>query len=201
MPATLTNQRKFLMTPVHGLWLLLLLISAGLQAADLVSVWRFDRRLISDNQLWLLFSGNIVHLNWVHWGLNMAGLAIVAFFFSSYGSLRQWLLVCLISSLFVGAGLFWWNPAVVTYVGLSGVLHGLFLYGVLREVKQHPASGYLLLLLLVAKLIWEFFYGALPGSEEFTKGTVVTDAHLYGAIGGVASFVLIAGLSAVTRSG
>jgi len=195
MHIILTNCKRWLsgqqFTRNHLLWSAILLLSAILQAGDWVATWRYDSRLISDNQLWLLFSAHLVHLNWTHWALNMAGLAIVAFFFSSYGRLWQWSLVCFVSALFVSLGMYWWNEEVVTYVGLSGVLHGLFLYGALREIRHYPVSGYVLLSLLVAKLVWELFNGALPGSEEMTEGRVVTDAHLYGAIGGVVSFALL----------
>lgn len=175
----------------HGLWLFILLLSAYLQASGQVPHWRYDLALIKSGDYWLLLSGNIVHLNWAHWGLNIAGLAIVAFFFSTYGSLLHWLLVIFIAAIFVGLGLYWFNPEVTTYVGLSGVLHGLFIYGGVREIRFYPASGYALLLMLVGKLIWEIFYGAVPGSEELTEGRVVTDAHLYGALGGALAALLL----------
>jgi rhomboid family GlyGly-CTERM serine protease len=168
----------------HSLWLLILLLSWALQAGGLVADWRFDRALIAQGDVWLLFSGHFVHLNWTHWALNMAGLAVVAFFFSPYSSVWQWLWVIFIAALFVGLGLYWRNPELHTYVGLSGVLHGLFIYGAMRETRRYPASGYVLLALLVGKLIWEFMNGPLPGSETMTQGRVATDAHLYGAFGG-----------------
>jgi len=175
----------------HGLWLLLALLSALLQAAGWVADWRFDRGLIDSGHYWLLFSGHIVHLNWNHWALNMAGLAVVAFFFSVYATLLQWLFVVFVSALSVGLGLYWLNPELVTYVGLSGVLHGLFIYGAIHETRHYPVSGAALLVLLIGKLSWEFFNGALPGSEELTSGHVVTDAHLYGAVGGAVAAGLL----------
>ena len=175
----------------HGLWLFILLLSAYLQASGNMPNWRYDQALIDNGHYWLLLSGNIVHLNWAHWGLNIAGLAIVAFFFSGYGSVFHWLFVISVSAVFVGVGLYWFNPDVTTYVGLSGVLHGLFIYGGLREIRFYPASGYALLFILVGKLIWEVFYGAVPGSEELTAGRVITDAHLYGAIGGGLAAVML----------
>lgn len=175
----------------HSLWLMILLLSLSLQVGDHVLSWRFDHGLIANGHYWLLLSGHFVHLNWMHWGLNMAGLAIVAFFFSPYGSVLQWLLVSAISAIFVGLGLFWLNPDVTTYVGLSGVLHGLFIFGALRETRFYPASGYALLVLLTAKLIWELMNGALPGSEELTSGRVITDAHFYGALGGLFSAAVL----------
>jgi rhomboid family GlyGly-CTERM serine protease len=175
----------------HSLWLVILVLSLSLQAGGHATSWRYDLNLINDGHYWLMLSGHFVHLNWTHWALNMAGLAIVAFFFSPYGNVMQWLLVILVSSLFVSFGMYRWNPDVVTYVGLSGVLHGLFIYGAIRETRFYPASGYALLALLVAKLIWELMSGPLPGSEELTKGRVITDAHFYGAVGGLVSALVL----------
>jgi rhomboid family GlyGly-CTERM serine protease len=150
----------------------------------MVPAWRFDRTLIAQGDFWLLFSGHLVHLNWTHWALNMAGLGIVAVFFSPYASLRQWLWVLFCAALFSGLGMYWRDPQLQTYVGLSGVLHGLFIFGALREIRRYPASGYVLLALLITKLIWEATQGPMPGSEELIQGKVATSAHFYGAMGG-----------------
>ena len=171
--------------PSHILWLILFLLSFCLQAFDWIDNWRFNRALVEQGDAWLLLTGHIVHMNWSHWLLNMAGLAIVAFFFSSHASFRQWLIVVVVSSAVISAGIWWWMPDIRYYVGLSGVLHGLFLYGALREIRFYPVSGYVLTTVLIAKLSWEFFNGALPGSEDMTGGRVLTEAHLLGAIGGV----------------
>jgi rhomboid family GlyGly-CTERM serine protease len=131
-----------------------------------------------------------VHLNWTHWALNMAGLVIVAVFFSLYGSILDWLFVLLFSAIVIGLGLYWFHPELGWYVGLSGVLHGLFIYGAIREIRFYPVSGYILLLLLTGKLFWEYMNGALPGSEQMTGGRVLVEAHLYGAIAGLVAVFL-----------
>ena len=169
----------------HILWLLLFLLSFLLQALDWIDDWRFNRSLVEQGDIWLLLSGHIVHMNWSHWLLNMTGLAIVAFFFSSHASFRQWLLVILVAAGVISAGVWWWLPDIKYYVGLSGVLHGLFLYGALREIRFYTISGYVLTTVLIGKLTLEFFNGALPGSEDMTGGRVLTEAHLLGAVGGI----------------
>lgn len=187
MTKTMSNLLKFhyQYQSSHILWLILFLGSFILQAFDWIDSWRFNRELVEQGEVWLLFSGHIVHLNWSHWLLNMAGLAIVAFFFSPYASFKQWLVVILFSACVINVGLWWWMTDIRTYVGLSGVLHGLFLYGALREIRFYPVSGYVLVCVLIAKLSWEFFNGALPGSEDMAGGRVLTEAHLLGAIGGI----------------
>lgn len=176
--------------PSHLLWLLIFMVSTLAQAFDWVSSWQFNRELVVQGDVWLLFTAHLVHLNWSHWVLNMAGLGIVAFFFSPYASFLKWLSVILVSIVTISAGLWWWLPEIRFYVGLSGVLHGLFLYGALRETRVYPLSGYVLVTVLLAKLTWEFFNGALPGSEEMAGGRVLTEAHLLGAIGGVLVWLL-----------
>lgn len=188
----MTIKNRIVFTRVHWLWTAIVLATLIIQLTDWGDYVRYDRNLIADGHFWLFLSGHFVHLNWPHWALNMAGLAIVAFFFSTYGVILHWLGVIVISALFVGLGLYWFHPEIGWYVGMSGVLHGLFLFGVIREIKVYPTSGVVLLVLLIGKLIWEVMYGALPGSQDMTGGTVVTDAHLYGAIGGVVCAGLIA---------
>jgi len=174
----------------HVLWLFLFIICYTLQAAGLAHEFQFDRVLVDQGHYWLLLTGHFVHLNWMHWALNMAGLVIVAVFFSQYGNLLDWLFVLLFSAVFTGLGLYWFHPELIWYVGLSGVLHGLFIYGAVREIRFYPFSGYVLVLLLAGKLFWETMNGALPGSEEVTGGRVVVEAHLYGAIAGFVSVFL-----------
>ena len=174
----------------YVLWLFLFVICFTLQSAGLVSTFQFDRILIDQGQYWLLFTGHLVHLNWTHWALNMAGLVIVAVFFSLYGSVLDWLFVLSFTAAVVGLGLYWFHPELVWYVGLSGVLHGLFIYGAMREIRYYPVSGYVLVLLLAGKLFWEYMNGALPGSEEMTGGRVIVEAHLYGAIAGLVAIFL-----------
>jgi len=169
----------------HLLWAGLFVLSLILQTFNWVDSWRFDRVLVEQGSYWLLLSGHVAHFNWVHWLLNMAGLAIVAFFFGPHASVKQWFAVMLCSMVLISSAIWLWLPDVRTYVGLSGVLHGLFLYGALREIRYYPVSGYVLLCVLIAKLAWEFFNGAMPGSEEMTGGRVLTESHLFGAIAGI----------------
>ena len=168
----------------YGFWLVLLVLCLISQAAGLSQVIRYDRGAISEGDVWLLISAHMAHLNWNHYWLNMAGLLLVVIFFRHYCTARVWLLVFLISAIVVGLGLFYLNPEVQRYVGLSGVLHGMFIVGAWFEMKRYPKSGGVLLILITMKLVWEQLSGALPGSESMSGGRVIVDAHLYGALAG-----------------
>jgi len=167
----------------YKLWLVLFLICFFIQAMQLVPQLRFDRALIEQWQLWRLISGHFSHLNWNHFLLNMAGLSMVAFFFSSYKSTGYWVLAILFIALFSSLGMLL-DQQFQRYVGLSAVLHGLFIIGGRWEMRRYPLSGVVLLVVIIGKVIYEQMYGALPGSETMTGGRVAVNAHLYGAIAG-----------------
>jgi len=169
----------------HGLlWLLLILLCAIFQWSGFVTELRYDRQLIASGQWYRMISANFVHLNNSHLLMNALGVVLVMAFFSGHLKKMQWIGLIVISSLFVTIGLTLFNPEIHRYVGLSGVLHGLFIAGAMIEIKRFPLSGWLLLVVLVGKLAWEQLVGAMPGSESMINGRVVVDSHLYGAIAG-----------------
>ena len=146
---------------------------------------RNERSAIIDGQWWRLLSGNFVHLSWAHLWMNLAGLLLIWMLLGRLLSLGQWLMVITTSSLAVGLGLLAFDPQLDWYVGLSGMLHGMFVAGLINNIQRGYRLEWLLLIGLIAKLIWEQTSGALPGSTELAGGAVIVDAHLYGAISGL----------------
>ena len=152
---------------------------------------RYDRTAIHNGELWRIISGNLVHLGWEHLLMNLAGLILIWLLYGRLLSNRQWLLVVLMSSLAVGVGLYLTNPQLDWYVGQSGMLHGLFVTGLVINLRKGYKLEWLLLLGLIVKLIWEQIHGALPGSAELAGGAVIVDAHLFGAISGIIAGTLL----------
>jgi len=165
------------------LTLLSLIIAMG---GERWTTWlRYDREAILAGEYWRLFTAHLCHLGWPHLIMNIAGLLLIWALFGRLLSLGAWLTVLCASALAVSGDLLWFDPAIRWYVGLSGVLHGLFIAGVITSISRGEHSEYLLLAFVIGKLAWEQRYGALPGSESFAGGHVVVDAHLYGALGGL----------------
>lgn len=164
-------------------WLVLFLLCFFIQLLQLHDYMRFDRALIEQWQIWRLVTGHLTHLNWNHFMLNMTGLGIVVYFFANYQTTGYWMLALLYLALFCSGGLLL-DGELNRYVGLSGVLHGLFIIGGRLEMLRFKASGIALLLLIIGKLIWEQLNGAMPGSESLTGGRIAINAHLYGAMAG-----------------
>ena len=176
---TLTTQ---MMLPIILTVCVTLVMVFGSTASDWL---RFDRHAILQGQLWRLLTAHLTHLGWSHLAMNVAGLWLIWFLFGQRLSTGYWLLILLGSALGVSLGLLAFHPDILWYVGLSGVLHGLFVGGCLMDIRSGRKDALLLFALIVAKLAWEQFSGPLPGSEATAGGKVVVDAHLYGAICGV----------------
>lgn len=157
---------------------------------------RYGRDEILQGQWWRVLSGHFVHLGWKHTLMNMTAWLLIWFIFRGALSDRVWLIAILVCSLGVSAGLYFLNPDLRWYVGFSGTLHGLFVLGALMHVRAGLVLERWLLVLLAAKLAWEHWHGAMPGSEQFAGGNVIVDAHLYGAVTGLAI-----GLFHITRRG
>ena len=180
------KQYQVLIIPV-----LISLLSIGFQATDLVPQLRYTRSFVEQGQWWLFFTGNLVHLGWGHLLLNLAGLGMVWWFFFDEFKAWEWLLILVVSGLFVTLGLYFFDPHLIWYVGLSGLLHGLFVAGGIRLLSKEFGFALTLLMVFAGKLAYEQYFGSLPGTTEMSGGPVVVNSHLYGAIGGVVSAVLI----------
>ena len=164
-----------------SLSLILLLFYALLPA----ETFEYNRLAVSNGELWRLLTAHLVHTEGSHFLLNLAGLVLVWVFFANLASARDWLACLLAVSLFTSVMVYLWLPDLMLFVGLSGVLHGLFTYGLWRDWSLRRAEAVMLLLIVSAKLGWEQLMGPLPGSEQAAGGPVLVEAHLYGALGGI----------------
>jgi rhomboid family GlyGly-CTERM serine protease len=105
-----------------------------------------------------------------------------ALFARDYSPLR-WLAIYLFASLAISAGLWWFNPDLEWYVGASGSLHGVMTAGTLAHLRRGDLDGWILATFVIAKLAYEQFAGSMPFAGA---ANTIVDAHLYGAVGGLA---------------
>jgi rhomboid family GlyGly-CTERM serine protease len=157
----------------------------GLGGTPLRAALAWDRGAIAEGEFWRLVSGHFVHLGWSHLLLNLAGLALVAWLVGKRFSAVRWALIaaCSIAAIDIGFALI--QVELDRYVGLSGLLYGLLVAGLLAGVLQRDREAIILAAFIVAKIAWEQLAGPMPGSEMTTGGRVIVEAHLYGALGGL----------------
>ncbi|NOX70046.1 MAG: rhombosortase [Gammaproteobacteria bacterium] len=152
-------------------------------AGDAGRQWlRWDRGAIADGEIWRLVSGHLVHMNWSHFGLNAAGLILVWLLVGERFSSRNWVWIVVVTIAGTDLGFWFLDPQLQWYVGMSGLLHGLLMAGLVMGVLSEPRESLLIGAFVVAKLAFEQLSGSLPGSEMASGGPVIVNAHLYGSI-------------------
>jgi len=183
MIKSLAQQWKLFILP-FCLAIIVILISAI--GDNLTQLLRYDALAISDNnQYWRLFTAHFTHLSWSHLWLNVAGLILVFVFFAACLSPNYWIISFLIASICISVLIYFFNPEIRWYVGLSGVLHTLFILGGIADIQVRKWEGISFTVIILAKVIYEQIAGPLPGSEEAAGGPVLVDAHFYGAMMGL----------------
>ncbi|MFV1993521.1 MAG: rhombosortase, partial [Acidiferrobacterales bacterium] len=144
---------------------------------------------IMAGQVWRLLTGHFVHLGWQHLLLNLAGLVLTYLVFYRYLIGGQGMIAFFGIAFGVSAGLLLFNPELGWYVGLSGVLHGLLMFGAVLAVfdKTNPNNKIyiVLVVLLLIKIGYEQIIGPLPTSAVIKNYKIITVAHLYGAASGI----------------
>lgn len=152
------------------------------QASQLLAYYHTG---IKQFELWRLISATFCHTNFNHLLMNAFGLIItLALFIDTFKVIKIYPII-IFNSLFIGAALFFFEPDVIWYVGLSGVLHGLFSYGVAADISNKDRWGYLLGAGFIIKILYEQIYGAQQSTIDLIGAPVLVNAHLYGAFSGV----------------
>ena len=194
---------QFAARSIHDKWLFCLAVSL---IALIFACWpdslltlRYDRSALSKGELWRLLTSHLVHLNWVHCFLNLLGLLLICELLWGALPLRHGIGLFVFSGLVISACLWWLNPELASYVGLSGVLHGLWsgcvFFGLLQACNpfHRPCLPYWIgAFLLLIKLLTEFLHGPSEFTAHLIGGEIIVKSHLYGALAG-AVYMLILG--------
>ncbi len=163
-----------------------------LAPAALRSTLAYRRTEVLEGELWRLFTAHLVHGGWGHWAMNALAWGVLWLLFAERLARPCLGGVLAVSALCVGLGLLWLVPQVSGYVGLSGVLHGVFAAAALWTWSDRPWLGAGLLGGLAGKLGWEQLAGASAASEALAGIPVIVDAHGFGALGGALAVGLCA---------
>ena len=169
----------------------LLIAVLGL-SAQYVNDWLvYDDARIADGEWWRLLSCHLVHLNHWHMLLNLGGFLLCCYFFVDIYTRRLFFAWLLLSAPVVGVLFHVVDGLEGRYAGLSGLLHGWLVIGLLAGWRTHPWLHSLVLALITGRIIWE----QLPGYDvdymaHVIDGSVYVNAHLYGALVGAVIGVL-----------
>ncbi|MFT6267567.1 MAG: rhomboid family GlyGly-CTERM serine protease [Alphaproteobacteria bacterium] len=149
------------------------------------SVLAFHREQAIHGNWWQWVSAHFMHNNFIHYLVNMVGLVLLWLLHGEYASVKSFSLNFLLTSLGISLCIYFFSPTLIWYVGMSGVLHGLFAWGVAIDIHLKRKTGYLLLIGLIIKLVDEQFFASSSFMANLIEVGVAIDAHLYGAIIGL----------------
>jgi rhomboid family GlyGly-CTERM serine protease len=169
--------------PPLALMALLLLLGAGGEPVRVAL--RYDAAAIAAGEGWRLLTGNLVHLGWWHLFLNEMGVLVLVLLCPEPLPWPVWARRLLLLGLGMSLGLYAFT-ATRWYVGMSGVIHGLFLLGLVRQVVRDRdliAAG--CIAYLVGKIAWEMYSGVPVSDEQAIGGKVLVESHLYGTLSAV----------------
>lgn len=169
-----------------SLWLIALITACTLLFATITNQQlSFDRAMIADGEVWRLITGNLAHTNLWHLLINLAGLCITYGLFRDHLGQANLPILMLLLWLAVGLGIWWWCPNTGWYMGLSGSLYGLFVWGAVQDIHRgRTISGCLLLSAVVLKLVIDSAF-ADTTTSILIDARVHIESHIIGAASGL----------------
>jgi rhomboid family GlyGly-CTERM serine protease len=174
-------------------WRTLLLTAAALVlflwAGAAPELWVYDRLAISQGEWWRLISGHWVHSDLEHALWDIGALLVLGLLFESRLKLELFGVLAL-GALGIDLWLWYVEPSLAYYCGLSGILNGLLALGLARWwwQERHPlvwmtGAG------AVMKIVWETATGeALLTSTAWPS---VPEVHGVGFICGLLLAVVV----------
>ena len=177
-------ERKYLLPPLS-----LACIASVLMLLQLGPMLDFDRNAINQGELWRILTGQFMHSNVYHLLLNVLGIVFIWLLHAEYTRPRQYAFNVLFLALWTGALIYFLAPNIVVYTGLSGLLHGVIIWGAAQDCRRNMVTGYLLFIGVWLKIGFEQSQGASVEVARLIESRVAIEAHLYGAVGGVILFI------------
>jgi len=180
-----TSQKHSLIVFIIALLSILVFAGEYFFGGSITQALVYQRELITQGEVWRLFSGHLLHTNGFHLLLNLAALIMLWVLHGCFYSIKNYSVLFLFCSISTSLGLFFGNPSLIEYVGLSGVLHGIFVFGAIMDILSKDKTGYLLFIGVWLKITHEQIYGASSDVSDLIEANVAIDAHLWGAVGGL----------------
>lgn len=188
MIVSLPLKAQFSLGPLLVTVMALILFALDQPIVDLLA---YDRYGIESLESWRWLSSSLVHTNGFHLVLNIAGLTMLWALHGEHYRPLLFIKIFLWCSLGTSIGIYCLSPYLIWYVGLSGTLHGLFVWGACMDLIKGLKSGWILLAGIGAKLTYEQLFGGSPEVAELIGASVAVDAHLYGAVSGLLLFAIM----------
>ena len=151
--------------------------------------WRsallYDRAALSAGEFWRVWTGHLVHFGWPHF-IADTGLLLILGWLLQARHARFSNLALGFMPLFITAVLYWLDPAMLRYGGLSAVDLGLLVFLALQGWQRHWTDWFwpAVLVIYVGEIVFEIVQGGQGGGMirfDDPGVRVATSAHLASA--------------------
>ena len=162
----------------------LVLLSGLLEAGgtSVTEALRYERVAVDAGEWWRLVTANFVHLGWWHWTLNAMSLVLLVLLCPERPRPAEGLVRVLLIGAGMTVGLHLFVPGLGAYVGLSGLVYGLFVLGFGRQIAAGDRFAIACQLFVALRIVWELIYGVPSSEVALIGGEVVAESHLTGAV-------------------
>lgn len=191
---------KFIQQWALPLFLMVLASAFYFLPEPFVSFLQFNRPAILNGEWWRLITGHLMHANHWHLLMNLGAFAVLLAIHGMHLTLLRLLVLFIGGSLLTGLALLWLSPNTMIYTGLSGWLHGLIIWGACVDICKKWQSGWLILLGVFAKVLWEQYTGGSPEMVALIGVNVAVNSHLFGALSGLMLFAILQTIPALKVS-
>lgn len=146
----------------------------------------FDRGGLDRHEWWRLWTGHLVHFGWMHFVVDTGLLIILGWLGERhYPAFTRWGM--LVMPLFISASIYWFEPDMIRYGGLSALNLGLLLYVAVRGWGRDWTDWFwpAVIVIYIGELFYEYFRGGHGGGAiRFDDDSirVATGAHLASAV-------------------
>lgn len=158
----------------------------------------YDRGALAAGAWWRIWTGHLVHFGWPHFLADTGLLVILGWLLGSRHPVFSRLALPVMPA-FISAVIYWLDPEMIRYGGLSAVNLGLLLFLALQGWQRNWADWFwpAVLVIYVGEVIFEIVQGGQGGGMirfDDPAIRVATRAHLASA-----GYALLAWLVARTR--
>lgn len=133
---------------------------------------------------WRLFSAHLVHASWSHLLINLLNVILLRAVFKEWLTNKDFVLFLIFSASFISLGL-WLTTDYTSYVGFSGIFHGLLIYLLLKYWHNSRIIFSIAIICLIGKVFYEQLYGASTALAEFIEVGIAIESHSLGVASGL----------------
>lgn len=143
---------------------------------------RYQYNWQESHEWWRLLTAHWVHVNWIHFLLNAAGILLCLSITSPRWTVMRWFVYQVILAFGISVLFSLFNPTLNWYVGYSGVLYGIFILAAFDLYRRDKLISILLSAAILIKITIEQTGDINLTTSDIIGSPVIVDAHLYGVL-------------------